>query len=393
MKKHIVFITCQHLSEHNFKRFRLKYFLKKDWNIEYWNVQNLFYKKILLFENYNIKNYSRIKIYNYNFISIILKKILKKKDIFYLDFLDNSFLSNFIRLLFYYGKNKRVLFDLSNYSEHKLSYSNVYEIFRCVSLFFFIKKSFKFLILYFKKKIIDNFFNFRPLFHFTAGLKSRLASENFYGRGLQIISHADDYNKYMDISKKKFLRDKIVFLDQDFPTPFELDIRKGKKFINGDNYWKSINNFLDFLEEKLKKKVVIAAHPRSKKNRNISKKRVFFGCTNELIKYSSICVGHTSNAIQFCILYQKPLLIIATNDFINNKDVAIFQDMQVLAAELNKNIINIDNFKFNDLKKELLVNVKEYKVYINKFIKEENSPKINSWINLEKVLSNYITKA
>ena len=128
------------------------------------------------------------------------------------------------------------------------------------------------------------------------------------------------------------------------------------------------------------------------KNRNISKKRIIFGYTNELIKHSAICLGHTSNAIQFCILHQKPLLILATNDFINNKDVAVFQDMQALAIELNKNIINIDNFKFNDLKKELLVNVKEYKSFINKYIKEENSQKINSWVNLEKVLSNYITK-
>jgi len=394
MKKSIVFITCQYLSRNNYKRFKINHLLAKNWNVEYWNVQNLFYKKRFIFKHYYTKNNLKLKIYNFkNFLEIV-KKILKKKKIFYLDFLNNSFLSNFIRLLFYYKNNKRVLFDLSNYSEHQLSYLNVYQIFKSTSLFFFIKKSSKFLILYLKKNLVDSFFNFKPLFHFTAGLKSRLASENLYGKDLQIISHADDYNKYIDISKrKKIFKDKIVFLDQDFPIPFELDIRQGKKFINAQDYWYSINNFLNFLEKQFKKEAVIAAHPRAMKSRNISNKRIIFDYTNELVKHSFICVAHTSNAVQFCILYQKPLLIIATNDFINNKDVAVFQDMQVLALELNKKIINIDKFKFNDLKKELLVNVKAYNSYINKYIKEKKSHKINSWINLERVLSNYNTKA
>ena len=393
MKKHIIFLENQYLNKRNFKRFMLNFFLKKGWVVEYWNCQNLIYKKKIVFDKFYIPNKSKFKVYNFDNFFTIFQKILKRKYVFYIDYSNQNFIFNFFRLLFLYGKNKRILLDISCYPNHKLSYLNLYNIFKSINFFLFIQKSLKFTFLYFKKISIDKFFYFKPLIHFTAGLKSRLDSENLYGKGLQIKAHVEDYNTYLKPNKNlEIFNNKIVFLDQDFPVPFELDIRKGKKFINRDNYWNSINNFLDFLEKKLKKKAVIAAHPRAMKSRNISKKRIIFDHTNELIKHSAICLGHTSNAIQFCILHQKPLLIIATNDFINNKDVAVFQDMHALAIELNKNIINIDNFKFNDLKKELLVNVKEYKSYINKYIKEENSQKINSWVNLEKVLSNYITK-
>lgn len=112
MKK-IIFITTQALNERNLNRFHLLLFIKNGWQVNYWNVQNIYFKN----EFYNSEaEYKAPKIYNVKFYNIvsIFREIFLTENSYYVDFLDNSFLSFILRKILYFKNNKRILVDSSN---------------------------------------------------------------------------------------------------------------------------------------------------------------------------------------------------------------------------------------------------------------------------------------
>jgi len=383
--KKIIFITTQALNERNLNRFHLLLFIKNGWQVNYWNVQNIFYQN----EFYNSEaEYKAPKIYNlkFNNIASIFREIFLTENSYYVDFLDNSFLSFILRKILYFKNNKRILVDSANYPVHDIKNLNLKLLFSQLGFFFFVK-SIKILILIITRKILLKFLNTDVFIHLVSGKLSRIRSEKLYGKNFQLKSHSFDYNIYLEnISKKKYL-DKIVFIDQDWPLPFELVIRGGKKFVTFDNYWKSLNLFFDYLENKFNKEVIIARHPRGKKNIKISNKKIVYNFTDQLIKYSFLNITHTSNAIQFALLYKKPLLIISTNELEQNQDTAAYSDMLALSKSLNKSVLNIERFSEPQLLKEMKVNNQIYNTYINNYIKEIGSKNHNSFHYLHNYLN------
>ena len=384
MKK-IIFITTQALNERNLNRFHLLLFTKNGWKVNYWNVQNIFYQN----KFYNLQleyKISKINNVKFNNIASIFREIFLTENSYYVDFLDNSFLSFILRKILYFKNNKRILVDSANYPVHDIKNLNLKLLFNQLG-FFFLIKSIKILILIITRKIMLKFLNTDVFIHLVSGKLSRIRSEKLYGKNLQLKSHSFDYNIYLEnISKKKYL-DKIVFIDQDWPLPFELAIRGGKKFVTFDNYWKSLNLFFDYLENKFNKEVIIARHPRAKKNVKISNKKIVYNFTEQLIKYSFLNITHTSNAIQFALLYKKPLLIISTNELEQNQDTAVYSDMLALSKSLNKTILNIDRFSELQLLKEMKANNQIYNTYINNYIKEIGSKNLNTFSYLHNYLN------
>lgn len=384
MKK-IIFITTQALNQRNLNRFHLLLFIKNGWKVNYWNVQNIFYKN-KFYDLYLEHKISKINNVKFNNTFSLFKKVFLTENSYYVDFLDNSFLSFILRKLLYFKNNKRILVDSANYPLHDIKNLNLKLLFNQLGFFFFIK-SIKILILIIIRKIMLKFLNTDVFIHLVSGKLSRIRSEKLYGKNLQLKSHSFDYNIYLEnISKKKYL-DKIVFVDQDWPLPFELAIRGGKKFVTFDNYWKSLNVFFDYLENKFNKEVIIARHPRAKKNIKISNKKIVYNFTDQLIKYSFLNITHTSNAIQFALLYKKPLLIISTNELEQNQDTAVYSDMLALSKSLNKKILNIDRFSEIQLLKEMKVNNQIYNTYINNYIKEIGSKNLNTFFYLHNYLN------
>lgn len=384
MKK-IIFITTQALNQRNLNRFHLLLFIKNGWKVNYWNVQNIFYKN-KFYDLHLEHKISKINNVKFNNTPSLFKEVFLTENSYYVDFLDNSFLSFILRKLLYFKNNKRILVDSANYPLHDIKNLNLKLLFNQLGFFFFIK-SIKILILIITRKIMLKFLNTDVFIHLVAGKLSRIYSEKLYGKDLQLKSHSFDYNIYLEnISKKKYL-DKIVFVDQDWPLPFELVIRGGKKFVTFDNYWKSLNVFFDYLENKFNKEVIIARHPRAKKNVKISNKKIVYNFTDQLIKYSFLNITHTSNAIQFALLYKKPLLIISTNELEQNQDTAVYSDMLALSKSLNKKILNIDRFSEIQLLKEMKVNNQIYNTYINNYIKEIGSKNLNTFFYLHNYLN------
>ena len=123
MKK-IIFITTQALNERNLNRFHLLLFIKNGWEVNYWNVQNIFYQN--KFYNLHLEHkISKINNVKFNNIASIFREIFLTKNSYYVDFLDNSFLSFILRKILYFKNNKRILVDSANYPAHDIKNLNL----------------------------------------------------------------------------------------------------------------------------------------------------------------------------------------------------------------------------------------------------------------------------
>ena len=137
MKK-IIFITTQALNERNLNRFHLLLFTKNGWKVNYWNVQNIFYQN----KFYNLQleyKISKINNVKFNNIASIFREIFLTENSYYVDFLDNSFLSFILRKILYFKNNKRILVDSANYPVHDIKNLNLKLLFNQLGFFFFNK--------------------------------------------------------------------------------------------------------------------------------------------------------------------------------------------------------------------------------------------------------------
>lgn len=176
-----------------------------------------------------------------------------------------------------------------------------------------------------------------------------------------------------------------VFIDQYLTGHPDFHINK-IKYINKQSYFNSINEFLNFLEVKTNKKMIIAAHPKSSySNQEFLHREVYKYKTEELIKSSCFVVALSSTAINFAIIYKKPIIFYYTDE-IKQKYTYHYRIAKFFATQLENKIFNVDekrylDFNFNDLKfKE-----DEYEKYITDYIvsdkKDKNKKNVEIIVN------------
>ena len=157
-----------------------------------------------------------------------------------------------------------------------------------------------------------------------------------------IYIHSIDYDTMIRFERKSQDRivkeNYIVFLDQNLP--FHLDFKRNntKPYVTAEKYYTSLNNYFDYLEKKLNKKVVIASHPNSDGKKYFNKICIKDNTIN-LIKYSDSVLIHCSTALSFAIIYNKPISMIVTDEIVSSK-MQIFN--KFLSKELAIPMINID---------------------------------------------------
>lgn len=234
--------------------------------------------------------------------------------------------------------------------------------------------------------LILSFLKIKPYKHLVSGKISRLESENKFGNRIQIKGFSFDYQIYYSVQKqetKEKYKDKIIFIDSDLPQPFDFKKDNKKTFLNGDIYWKKINNFLSIIEKRFDKKVIIARHPRGNINKKISNYETVQGATANLIKDCHCIVTHNSNALQYAIMFKKPIIFISTDEFENNIEAfGWYADQVTQSMELKKKVINIDSLNYLDLDKQINVNESIYEEYINNWIKEADINNLSPWQKL-----------
>lgn len=135
------------------------------------------------------------------------------------------------------------------------------------------------------------------------------------------INHPD-YDEYINSIKKGSVSSEyssnIVYIDNFFP--FHPDIKEREPYLNttkvAKDFFESLNLFFSKLEIFYGSKVVIAAHPTSHFETNpFDGREIIYNRTSELIKNSRVVCMHTSNALSYAILYDKPILLLTNNAY------------------------------------------------------------------------------
>ncbi len=193
--------------------------------------------------------------------------------------------------------------------------------------------------------------------------------------------HAFDYDLYLKEinSYIKEGGDFAVFLDQ--YLPFHPDfIRSGSPFpVTSEIYYPLLSTFCDKLENETGISTIIAAHPRSRYEDRpdfFGERSIVRGKTIELVRKSKVVIIHNSTAINFAVMFRKPMMFVTTNQ-LNKGWMGL--DIESMALKVGKEPINLDEPLSIDWDKQITIDEDTYSKYENDYIKRPESPKLPFW--------------
>ena len=261
--------------------------------------------------------------------------------------------------------------------------------------------SFKFILNFIFHKILDrvSFILLRPKVQYFiyGGTFSLINSAKILKQASKIVSaHTLDYDIFLqeklkiksEYEKSNKQKKYIVFVDQNLLDDPDRYLHNNSSPVIDYmrlEYYKKIGVFFDYLEGEFSHKVVIAAHPRSDVNllsENFKNREVVINNTAKLIKNCEFCVLHSSTAVNFAVLYKKPVVIYKMKLF--SHIMSKYQDMfsDAIANSINLSVVKIDssNYKVSSP----FIDKEAYLKYREMFIKENNSDNKMFWEILEE---------
>jgi len=226
----------------------------------------------------------------------------------------------------------------------------------------------------------------KPYFCITGGsMGEKVAKKIGYLKQntINIKAHAYDFDRFLeeeDLSNNEFeqFSDYAVMIDEYGPYHPDFILSEMTPYVNKESYYYQLNNFFNLIEISLGLKVIIAAHPRSnyeKVGNPYNQRKVIRGKTIQLIKYSKLVLIHASTALNFVVLYQKPVLFISSFDY-----STYYQNMiLIFAKSLSSKVIEISNPNQELPKDIFFIDKNVYKNYKEIYIKEEGTPNKLLW--------------
>ena len=228
-----------------------------------------------------------------------------------------------------------------------------------------------------------------PKYVIASGLKSLESPQaSIIKDNTNIIwTHTYDFDEYLSNLKQKnreiinFSKDFAVFIDAPSPLIKHDALIPGiSSPLTAKIYFPSLCRFFDKIEKDLNLEVIIAAHPKSnhpEKPDYFGYRKVFNRMTIDLVKHSKLVINRNSTAINFAILYSKPIIFHTSKEILSH--FVMTNQINTMARLLNKMPINIDNFENFNLKNELHINKDLYNNYSNQYIKNPTSKNDYSW--------------
>ena len=193
-----------------------------------------------------------------------------------------------------------------------------------------------------------------------------------------ISGHALDYDLFLHKPPVAEREPMAVFLDQCFPFHPDFQVTRSKAPVTEERYYPSLRGFFDKLEQVSGLRVVIAAHPRAPKDKDLfAGREVVYGQGLELAQRAALVLAHTSTAVNFAVMYHTPLLFLNTAE-LNLSQGAIIAE---LAGELNAPCLNVDALPghWAEALERMPVPDKAYAAYAARYIKEPGGPDLPFW--------------
>jgi len=189
-----------------------------------------------------------------------------------------------------------------------------------------------------------------PAFILAGGLATIANYKPPIGKETRIIwAHTLDYDLYLDDLRKPSInefkdKEHAVFIDGYWP--FYPDyVRMGVRApVSPEDYYPLLCSFFSNVEKETGFEIIIAAHPRSNYEEHpdyFEGRKTVRGRTRELIRDSKLVLMHYSTALNFTVLYKKPVIFFTTSQMEQFNMDANY--IRAYSSELNKSFININS--------------------------------------------------
>ena len=382
MKKKIIFICDIGCQKRDFDRFGIK-ILSKKFDVLFLDctkwLQPKFYKKKAE-SNFLFKE--RIEIKNFKHLCNEINQINTKNIIGAIDLIGISSIHTKIRN-FLKSKLIKIIYILNTEIKTKNS--------QLQKLIFYINKKNKISAIYrklFKKPKQNYNTNDADILILCGDIGKKFLND--HQKSINLCHF--DYDIYLDLKKKKIknkLKSYALFLDQYLPMHSGQNyIGNQSRKMNVKEYYKNLENFFSKFEEKYKIEVVVAAHPRANYEKNKllnSKRKYYLNKTPELVKNSSIVFTHTSTAMNFAILFDKPIFFLTLDNYRKTHD---YFRPNFLSQHFKTFCFEIDR-KFDFPKKNKLFNTNKsvYKKYKKDYLVTSNYDDSKLWNSFSNKIS------
>ena len=193
--------------------------------------------------------------------------------------------------------------------------------------------------------------------------------------------HTLDYDLFLKEKHNPIQVDNTmgVFLDEYLPFHPDYLYMGVMPFTSPEEYYPILCDFFDELEKRYGFRILVAAHPRSQYEKHpdyFGGRSIVRGKVVELIKKSRFVIAHNSTAINFAVLFKKPVIFITTNKLKQNVKGG---HINKFARELGKCPINISESFTINFDEVFKVNEEAYRNFKNSYIKREGTEELPFW--------------
>ena len=198
-----------------------------------------------------------------------------------------------------------------------------------------------------------------------------------------------EFEKFLNTKSKKEKK-YVVYIDQDMFKSYDEEInRNQKQILDVTEYEKNLfRSIKKIANHKILKKytLIVAVHPRRKKKFNLKAKTVF-NKTYEVISKAKVVLAHTSLAINYAVLLNKPIILLNAKNFFNAENLAYINFLRSQLQPLTIDISENHLMKINKIKK-ISFNKKKYKKFREEFINFPIYQSKNRWEKVSESLKN-----
>jgi len=223
----------------------------------------------------------------------------------------------------------------------------------------------------------------RPAVLVLAGGERSIRRNTPIGRDTTILwAHSHDYDASLKADQGALLADKTtgIFLDEYLPFHPDYVHAGGAPPCSPEEYYPALCRFFTCLERDYGVQIVIAAHPKSHYDEHpeyFGGRPVLRGQTGSLVRQCGFVLAHSSQSINFAVLFKKPVVFVTTDRLRQNEWFGPYIDLT--ASLLKKTAVNVDAPDHLDWAKESTVDEDAYERYREAYIKRKNTPDKPSW--------------
>jgi len=363
----IVILTNTPYSRRDEKRFGILYFHQKKIDITVLDITKYINKNYDI--NINDKSVNTSIVFYFDSLKKIKMFFFKNRDSIVISYIGDKTFQAYRLYHFLYSNN--IIFGRIIFGSIPFSSNSLENWIKRISL----QKIYRTIKYLFARVIYKNFFY--SFLHISCMNNLKNLGIHFDKNSTNIIrGHTLDYDLYLEIDHPKRIFDfeYAVFIDQYIPFHPDAKLRgENYKHITND-YYNKLNTLFNKIEKQTGLKIIIAAHPISRKEDNDKywkERDCINGETMSLIRYSKLCITHYSTAINFAILYNKPILFV----YMNYAFGKYVKTLAKVLSNTNDNIINVDYPNLNNL---FAIDQKKYDAYKSEYIQLSSEEK-NNW--------------